>query len=99
MSLRQADLAIGNIRGTIYTFEQAGDVLPWHVHGQTDAHITIVARGQMRMETSADRGRTISDTYELAEGHCIDTGPGVFHQFTALTDNVRIFNIIKEPAL
>jgi hypothetical protein len=101
MSLQQADLRVGNLRGTIYTFEKAGDMLAWHVHGQSGAHITIVARGSMRMETGHDNGNgyTTGQSYELAEGHCIDTGIDVYHQFTALVDNSRIYNIIKEPEL
>jgi mannose-6-phosphate isomerase-like protein (cupin superfamily) len=99
MSLRQDDLSAGGIRGTIYTFEKAGDVLGWHVHGSADAHITIVARGAVRMETGqvGREGYTTDRVYELSAGHCIDTGAGVSHQFVATEDNSRIYNIIKEP--
>ena len=96
MSLRIDELAAGRLWGRICTFEACGDTLPWHRHGEADAHITIVARGRVRMETGPGSG-AVTETYDLAEGHCIDTPAGIYHQFVALTDNARIFNIAKEP--
>jgi quercetin dioxygenase-like cupin family protein len=82
----------------IFTFAKAGDVLNWHTHGGTDAHITIVARGRFRMDIGHNDGageRVVTQTLELAEGNCVDTDAGVYHELTALTDDARIFNIVK----
>lgn len=37
----------------------------------------------------------IEETIDLGAGRCIDTEPGVYHQFIATTDDTRIFNIIR----
>jgi mannose-6-phosphate isomerase-like protein (cupin superfamily) len=97
MSLLSAPLVAGDLRGAIYTFQVAGDVLPVHVHGPFDAHITIVARGRVRVENGVtkDGSFLIEETIDLGAGRCIDTEPGVYHQFIATTDDTRIFNIIR----
>jgi mannose-6-phosphate isomerase-like protein (cupin superfamily) len=97
MSLLNAALVAGDLRGTVYTFQVAGDVLPLHVHGPFDAHITIVARGSVRVENGImkDGSFLIEETMVLGAGRCIDTEPGVYHQFTATADDTRIFNIIR----
>ena len=100
MSLHSRTLSAGRLWGVIVTFEQAGDCLKWHTHTPANAHVTIVARGRVIMETgtpNAAAGYDVSHTYELAEGHCIDTEAGIYHQFVAMTDNARIFNLAKEP--
>lgn len=74
-------------------FEDVGDVLPWHTHEFNDQHITIVAKGEFTMEVRDEAPRTIS------AGDLIDTPPGIFHQFTALTPDARLFNIFKEQLL
>lgn len=96
MSLRSVPLSVGDLRGVIYTFEVAGDVLPYHTHGPLDAHITIVARGRVRMELGIlkDGAFLIEEAMGLREGGCVDTVPGVYHQFVATTDDARIFNIV-----
>jgi hypothetical protein len=98
MALLSAPLSVGDLRGVIYTFQVAGDVLPVHVHGPLDVHITIVARGRVRAENGVmKRGEfVIEETLDLGPGRCIDTVPGVYHQFVAMTDDARIFNIIKK---
>lgn len=80
---------LGDIRGTIYDFEFAGDVLPSHVHDEFTNHITIVARGKVKV---------YSDTWtrEATPGQVLDFVVGEPHEIMALEDNTRIFNIIKK---
>jgi quercetin dioxygenase-like cupin family protein len=88
MSLLSTPLSAGNLRGTVYTFEQVDDVLPMHTHQEGDAHITIVARGRIKAhgnEWSAEYGA----------GSVIDFPPNQSHEFIALENNSRIVNIIK----
>ena len=79
----------GDIRGARYDFENAGDILPKHVHDETNVHITIVARGRIK---------AYSHDWEIeaAAGQLIDFRPGEPHEIMALEDNTRIFNITKK---
>lgn len=88
MSLLNTPLEIGNLLGAIYTFEQAGDTLPMHNHFEGNAHITIVARGRVKIH---------GDNWEMEKeaGSVIDFPPNQSHEFIALEDNSRIVNIIK----
>jgi quercetin dioxygenase-like cupin family protein len=81
----------GDLRGAIYDFARAGDVLRMHRHGSDDVHISVVARGRFRCRGSFPQGEV-----ELAEGVFVDWDAGVDHEFTALTDNARLVNIIKK---
>lgn len=89
MSLRAELLMMGAIRGAIMTFEKAGDVLPMHRHTEADVHISIFARGRIRVH-----GPTIGDEI-YAAGAVIDWAAGVDHEFVALDDDSRVVNIIK----
>jgi len=79
----------GDLRGTMYDFEKAGDILPKHNHTENDAHITIVARGKLKAY-SHDWG-----TVAIA-GQILDFRPNEPHELMALEDNTRIFNIVKK---
>lgn len=80
---------LGDLRGTRYDFEKAGDILPKHVHTENDVHITIVARGRIKAYSH--------DWEIIAEpGQLIDFRPGEPHEIMAIEDNTRIFNIIKK---
>ncbi len=92
MSLRIDPLVAGRLSGSIYTFAQAGDVLPMHRHTEADVHITIVARGRFRIH-----GPAIGDTEHKA-GAVLDWAAGVDHEFVALEDGARLVNIIKNSA-
>lgn len=88
MSLLNTPISTGKLFGTVYTFEQVGDVLPMHTHDEMTAHLTIVARGRVKAhgnEWSAEYGA----------GSVIDFPPNQSHEFIALEDNSRIVNIIK----
>jgi len=80
---------LGDIKGTMYTFEKAGDILPKHVHTEDNVHITIVARGRLKAYSH--------DWEQIAEaGQLIDFRIGEPHELMALEDNTRIFNILKK---
>ena len=79
---------LGDIRGTIYDFERAGDVLPKHNHTEKDIHITIVARGKLRAYSH--------DWEKIATaGQILDFRVGEPHELMALEDSTRIINIQK----
>lgn len=79
---------LGDIQGVIYDFEYAGDILPKHVHDESNVHITIVARGKLKAY-SHDWEK------EAVAGQIIDFRVGEPHELMALEDNTRIINIIK----
>jgi quercetin dioxygenase-like cupin family protein len=80
----------GLLHGAMYDFEKVGDILPKHNHDKNTAHITIVARGKLKV---------YSHDWELEAiaGQILDFPAGQPHEFMALEDNTRIFNIIKNP--
>jgi quercetin dioxygenase-like cupin family protein len=88
MSLLSNPLQAGNLTGTVYTFEKAGDVLPMHTHVEGTAHITIVARGKIKIHGNGWE-------MEKSAGAVIDFPPNQSHEFIALEDNSRIVNIVK----
>lgn len=88
MSLLNRPLAIGKLTGTIYDFENAGDELPRHNHGELDIHITIVARGSVKI--FGDGWETTANT-----GAILDWEVGQYHGFIALEPNTRLVNIVK----
>lgn len=82
-------LSFWDLNGAIYDFEKAGDVLPKHVHDESDVHITIIARGSVKASSH--------DWQVTAKaGSIIDFRPHEPHEITALEDNTRIVNIIKK---
>jgi quercetin dioxygenase-like cupin family protein len=80
---------LGDIKGAMYDFEKAGDILPKHVHDESNVHITIVARGKIKAY-SHDWEK------EAVAGQLLDFRPGEPHEIAALEDNTRIFNILKK---
>lgn len=82
-------LNLGDIAGAMYDFEKAGDIVPKHVHGVEDVHITIVARGRIKAY-SHDWER------EAVAGQLLDFRVGEPHELMALEDGTRIFNILKK---
>ena len=81
---------LGSIRGAMYDFEKAGDILPKHNHTEDNVHITIVARGRLK---------AYSHDWEMeaTAGQLLDFPAGQPHELMAMEDNTRIFNIIKNP--
>ena len=80
---------LGDLQGSMYDFEKSGDVLPKHIHDETNVHITIVARGKIKV---------YSHDWEQVgiAGQLMDFRPNEPHEIMALEDNTRIFNIIKK---
>jgi quercetin dioxygenase-like cupin family protein len=78
----------GKLRGGVFDFPVANDVLPMHSHGDADAHITVVARGSFKAHGNG---------WErvLKAGDVVDWKPNDPHEFVALEDNSRIVNIVK----
>lgn len=79
---------LGSIAGIMYDFEKVGDILPKHVHTERDVHITIVARGKLKV---------YSHDWEIiaTAGQLLDFSPDQPHEFMALEDGTRIFNLLK----
>lgn len=88
MSLLSNALQAGKLLGTVYTFEKAGDVLAMHTHPAGTEHITIVARGSVKIHGN-------DWEMEKSAGAVIDFPPEQSHEFIALEDNSRIVNITK----
>lgn len=79
----------GDLRGAIYDFEFAGDVLPKHVHTEDDNHITIVASGKLRASSH-------DWEMEASAGQVLLFRPNEPHELMALENNTRIVNIITK---
>jgi len=88
MSLLSSPLSAGRLSGAVYTFEKAGDVLAMHTHDEESVHITIVARGKIKVSGNGWE-------MEKSAGAVIDFPPNQAHEFVALEDNSRIVNIQK----
>ena len=88
MLLQTKQLSAGRLSGVVVTFEKAGDVLPMHTHTEGDAHITIVARGKIKVHGNEWEA-------EYSAGAVIDFPSNQSHEFIALEDNSRIVNITK----
>ena len=80
---------LGDVKGKMYDFEKAGDILEKHIHTEDDVHITIVARGKLKAYSH--------DWEQIATaGQLLDFRAGEPHELMALEDNTRIFNIVKK---
>lgn len=82
---------MGKLQATIYDFEEVGDKLPMHTHGEDDNHITMINQGSFKV---------ITNTYEavLTKGQIADWNAGEPHEFIALEPNSRFINIVKGAA-
>lgn len=87
--LLDKEIAFGDLRGIMYDFEKAGEIVVKHTHGEDDTHVTIVARGSIK---------AYSHDWEtiVSAGQIIDFPPNQPHELMALEDNTRIFNIMKK---
>ena len=79
----------GDLRGTVYDFEKSGDILPKHNHDETNAHITVVAKGRIRAYSH-------DWSHEFECGKVIDFPAEQPHEIMALEDNTRIVNVVKK---
>ena len=83
-------IAFGKLKGAVYDFPEVGDILPKHTHDDATAHITIVAKGKIRVTAG-------NWVYEADAGKVIDLPAFQEHEFVALEPGSRIVNIIKNP--
>ena len=90
MALLNKQFNFGLLKGTVYDFEVAGDVLPMHWHSPENVHITVVGRGSFRTQGPEDTWEKI-----VKAGDVIDWQAYQQHEFIALEDNSRIVNIVK----
>ena len=88
--LQEKPLSVGKVTGTIYDFPEVGDELPLHVHGESDIHITVVARGKVKIFGKDNAWET-----EASAGAVLDWEVGQWHGFIALEPNTRLVNIVK----
>lgn len=86
-------LVEGSLRGTIYDFREAGDAIPAHIHGESDAHISIVTAGRFVI-----RGRDEPDgewwQVELKPKGIIAFPPGQEHSIAALEAGAQLISIL-----
>jgi quercetin dioxygenase-like cupin family protein len=82
-------LLTGDLNGTIIDFEKVGDILPAHIHDETNVHITIVCTGKIKAYSH-------DWAIEATPGKVIDFRVGEPHEIMALENNTRIINIIKK---
>jgi len=87
--LSSKTIKIGDLLGTMYDFDDVGDILPKHNHNEFDVHITIVARGKIKAYSH-------DWETEVPLGGLIDFKAGEPHEIMALEPNTRIFNILKK---
>ena len=89
LNLKQ--VTFGKLGTSVYDFPLVGDVLPMHTHGPLDVHITIIARGSIRMHGNG--WEKIGKA-----GDVVDWEPGMAHEFVALEPNTRVVNVVKGGA-
>jgi len=89
--LSSKNFCFGDLSGIVHDFEHEGDMLPKHVHGPEDVHITIVARGKIKAYSH-------DWSVEAEAGKILDFRPHEPHEIMALEPNTRIVNIQKKMA-
>lgn len=89
MALLTRSIPAGRLVGTIYDMEEAGDMVAMHSHVESNAHITVVARGSIKAHGNG---------WEriLNAGAVIDFPANQPHELIALEPNTRIVNIQKQ---
>ena len=91
MTLIARQVSIGVIKGTVYTFEKAGDVFPEHVHTDADNHITVPMFGRVRCTGHPAHDGLILEP--KSGGPIKPWTAGQPHGFIAETDGASIFNV------
>lgn len=81
--------SVGDLCGTMYDLTDVGDCVQKHSHTHNDDHITIVARGSLKVITS-----NVNQEYKA--GSIIDFIDADPHELIATEENTRIFNIVKK---
>ena len=87
--LKAVQLEVGDLVGTSYIFEHVGSTLPRHSHDEDTNHISICTKGSF--EVSGD-----FETFVMLPGDIWDWPKcGILHQFMALENDSRLFNVIR----
>lgn len=90
MALLTKALRLGDLMGTVYLYERAGDALPVHVHAEANNHITIISVGSFRcIGNPAIEGKV------LEQGAVVDWPANQPHGFVALSDQAKMIQISK----
>jgi len=94
MLLQRALIVDGEIWGTTYTFEKAGDVFPTHTHvTEQDNHITVLAFGAIKCTGHPKHEGKILEA--KAGGTIMNWKVGEPHGFVGLVDGTTIVNMRK----
>lgn len=84
----------GALRGVLYVFENAGDVLPLHDHEPEAAHITVITRGEFTVTGPGASGEP-GWSKVRGPGPILSFDAGQPHEFAANVPDSRILNIVK----
>lgn len=79
----------GDLNGVVYDLQEVGDGLEMHNHTEEDAHITVVARGRLKVIGSGWEK-------EIGAGQIMNFLANQPHELRALEPNTRIINIVKK---
>ena len=83
------EINTGDIRGHVYIFEKTGDMIPMHNHDKNSVHISIIAKGSLRLLGYKKQ------PVEYTCGTMLDFSDIEMHELRALEDDTRMFNILK----
>jgi hypothetical protein len=89
--LKVRPLAIGDLRGSIYTFEAVGDELPVHAHDEATNHITIVTFGAVACFGEPGDPVVVMEAKQGSAIYALEAGQP--HGFRALTAGASIVNL------
>lgn len=84
----------GEMWGSIYTFEHAGDVFPTHTHTEDTNHISVLAHGSLRCTGHPKYEGVVIEA--RPGGTIINWIAGEPHGFVALTDGATLLNMPKK---
>ncbi len=90
MALLSKPLALGQLVGTVFFYERAGDELPVHVHDEATNHISIISIGSFRCV-----GNPHIEGKILEQGAVVDWPANQPHGFVALSDGAKMIQISK----
>ena len=80
----------GQLSGSIYRFQKAGDTIPMHEHDEATAHITFVIKGSI-----VARGFEAAWESSGSAGLLISFEESMPHEIEALEDGTVILNLLK----
>lgn len=90
MALLTKIAMFGDLRATIYFYENVGDELPVHVHDETTNHVTVISIGSFRCT-----GNPAIEGSVLTQGMVVDWPANQPHGFVALEPGCKMIQIGK----